>query len=79
MLITPEQQKIIELSALVSKMERENRELRGELNGNRDDAARYRWLCSGHGYFMEESGLCNVPGLYEKDRADGEIDAARKE
>jgi hypothetical protein len=40
------------------------------------DAKRYRWLCDGNGYFMEESGLCNVKDIPEKARADEEIDKA---
>ncbi len=40
----------------------------------RKDAERYRWLCDGHGYFMEEAGLCGHSN--EKQRADQEIDEA---
>jgi hypothetical protein len=39
------------------------------------DAARYRWLCDGHGYFMEEEYLCGHSN--EKAKADAAIDAAR--
>lgn len=39
------------------------------------DAARYRWLCDGHGYFMEENMLCGHGD--DKDAADKAIDAAR--
>lgn len=38
------------------------------------DAARYRWLCDGNGYFMEEEGLCGHDN--EKSEADRQIDIA---
>lgn len=37
------------------------------------DAARYRWLCDGNGYFLEEQTLCGH--WNEKARADAAIDA----
>lgn len=42
------------------------------LAGYVDDAKRYRWLCNGHGYFMEEQGLCGHGN--EKESADKAID-----
>jgi hypothetical protein len=36
------------------------------------DAARYRWLCNGNGYFMEERSLCHFSN--EKSEADAAID-----
>ena len=42
----------------------------------RRDAERYRWLCDGNGYFMEERGLCGH--WNEKEEADKEIDAAMR-
>ena len=48
--------------------------LRRELAEARADAARYRWLCDGHGYFMEEEMLCGHSN--EKAAADAAIDAA---
>lgn len=36
------------------------------------DAARYRWLCDGHGYFMEENSLCGHGN--DKAEADAAID-----
>lgn len=38
----------------------------------RKDAERYRWLCNGHGYFMEEEMLCHITD--EKPAADLAID-----
>lgn len=46
-----------------------------ELEACKADADRYRWLCDGNGYFMEENMLCGHSN--EKDAADKEIDAAR--
>lgn len=40
------------------------------------DAARYRWLCDGNGYFMEEAGLCHINN--EKPEADAAIDKAMR-
>ena len=41
------------------------------------DAARFRWMLDGNGYFMEEAGLCGyAPDEKEKDRARLEIDEA---
>lgn len=47
-----------------------------ELAESQKDAERYRWLCDGNGYFMEEEGLCG----YGNDKADADaaIDAATK-
>lgn len=36
------------------------------------DAARYRWICDGHGYFLEEQGLCHIDP--DKASADAAID-----
>lgn len=38
------------------------------------DAGRYRWLCDGNGYFMEEAGLCGATN--DKGEADRQIDDA---
>ena len=38
------------------------------------DAERYRWLCNGNGYFMEENMLCHLSN--DKSEADAAIDAA---
>lgn len=38
----------------------------------RNDAERYRWICDGHGYFMEEEYLCGHEN--EKSAADAAID-----
>lgn len=38
------------------------------------DAGRYRWICNGNGYFMEENMLCHVSN--DKAEADAAIDAA---
>lgn len=40
------------------------------------DAARYRWLCDGHGYFMEEEMLCGHGN--DKAAADAAIDGAMR-
>ena len=48
-----------------------------EIESLREDAARYRWLCDGNGYFMEENQLCGHGN--DKTKADAAIDAARKE
>lgn len=42
------------------------------------DAARFRWMLSGYGYFMEEEGLCGHPVTlaWERERARGRIDDA---
>ena len=40
------------------------------------DAERYRWLCDGNGYFMEEAGLCHINN--EKPEADAAIDKAMR-
>jgi hypothetical protein len=37
------------------------------------DAARLRWMLNGHGYFLEEEGLCGHCGT-ESDKARREID-----
>lgn len=42
----------------------------------RKDAERYRWLCDGNGYFMEEESLCGH--CNEKEEADKAIDAAMR-
>lgn len=44
-----------------------------EAEALRKDAERYRWICDGNGYFMEENHLCGHDN--EKDRADAYIDA----
>lgn len=48
------------------------------LKGDRlqKDADRYRWLCDGNGYFMEEQMLCGHSN--EKAEADRQIDIAMK-
>jgi len=51
--------------------------LTAERDALRADAERYRWLCNGHGYFMEEEMLCGHSN--NKKLADAAIDAARKE
>lgn len=38
----------------------------------RRDAERYRWLCDGRGYFLEERGLCGHGP--DKEAADAAID-----
>lgn len=48
--------------------------LLGELEQYRKDALRYRWLCNGNGYFMEEQMLCHVSN--DKEDADAAIDSA---
>jgi len=41
------------------------------------DAARFRWLLDGNGYFLEEHGLCGGPTDQEgQDEARWEIDEA---
>jgi len=40
------------------------------------DAARYRWLCNGNGYFLEEQGIAGHGE--EKDAADRAIDEAMR-
>lgn len=40
------------------------------------DARRYRWLCDGNGYFMEEAHLC--ASTNDKQRADLQIDEAMR-
>lgn len=47
-----------------------------EAEALRADAERYRWLCDGNGYFMEECYVCGHEN--EKARADAAIDAAMK-
>lgn len=49
-------------------------QLRAENERLRKDAERYRWLCDGNGYFMEEQGLCGHGN--EKGISDQQIDAA---
>lgn len=46
--------------------------LLARLAGAESDAARYRWIVDGNGYFLEERGLCHVSN--EKDEADRAID-----
>jgi len=48
--------------------------LRAEVAELRADAERYRWLCDGNSYFMEEEYLCGYDN--EKAKADQAIDAA---
>jgi hypothetical protein len=47
----------------------------GRCNAAEDDAERYRWLCDGNGYFLEEEQLCGYTN--EKADADAAIDAVR--
>lgn len=56
--------------AINAMLTEENEELR-------EDAERYRWLCNGNGYFLEEEQLCGH--FNQKSEADEAIDAARKE
>lgn len=44
------------------------------------DAARFRWLLDGNGYFMEEEGLCGYSFNNESDKMDArrKIDAAMR-
>lgn len=51
--------------------------MRSEAEATRKDADRYRWLCNGNGYFMEEEGLCGFDN--QKEKADAAIDAAMKD
>lgn len=44
------------------------------LQAAQKDAERYRWLCDGNGYFLEEEMLCGYEN--EKQEADDAIDAA---
>jgi hypothetical protein len=48
-----------------------------EVRALREDAERYRWLCNGNGYFLEEEQLYGH--VNQKSEADEAIDAARKE
>lgn len=45
------------------------------------DARRFRWILSGHGYFMEERGLCGFRPCSEseQDEARRAIDEAMRE
>ena len=61
-----------DLAAILRKMAATH----GEDESVRKDAERYRWLCDGNGYFMEERGLCGH--WNEKEEADKEIDAAMR-
>ena len=47
----------------------------------RKDAERFRWLLNGHGYFMEEEGLCCYAPCSEREQqaAREEIDRYRLE
>lgn len=49
-------------------------ELQAEVEALRTDAERYRWLCDGNGYFMEEEMLCGHSN--DKAEADKRIDRA---
>lgn len=46
-----------------------------------DDAARFRWLLNGNGYFMEHEYLCGGGHSTEEERAEArrKIDAAMQE
>lgn len=55
----------------------ERDQLKTENEALRKDAERYRWLCDGNGYFLEEIGLCGHGN--EKSEADKEIDIAMAE
>lgn len=46
-----------------------------EIEELKADAERYRWLCNGNGYFLEEEQLCGHGN--NKDLADAAIDAER--
>jgi hypothetical protein len=52
-------------------------DLSARLRDAERDAERYRWLCNGNGYFMEENMLCHLSN--DKDDADAAIDAAMAE
>lgn len=45
------------------------------------DAARFRWLLEGNGYFMEENYLCGhfPTSETERDKARAEIDSAMRD
>lgn len=45
-----------------------------ELRGLMQDAARYRWLCAGNGYFLEEEGIAGPWTKDGKAEADQAID-----
>lgn len=53
-------------------------QLKTENEALRKDAERYRWLCNGHGYFLEHEMLCG-PYREEKSQADLAIDVAMAE
>ncbi|CPF47814.1 hypothetical protein [Burkholderia pseudomallei] len=67
----------------VRMVDRANAALNGEpepraevTEDDRRDAERYRWLCDGNGYFLEEQALCGH--WNQKEEADAAIDAVRR-
>ena len=62
-------------TVIMESMVHEIRGLKDRLALSEPDAERYRWLCDGNGYFMEENGLCGHGP--EKEKADAAIDAER--
>lgn len=84
--ITPYERRLITLLADIREAvgDPEGRLMQSELVEHcremRKDAERMRWLLSGHGYFMEERGLCGHGPCDqdEQDRARKQIDEAMK-
>ena len=58
----------------IKRLQREILNLKTENELLQKDAARYRWLCDGNGYFMEEEMLCGHGN--DKPMADVAIDYA---
>lgn len=62
------------LAASLAQEEARSAELEANVAATEKDAERYRWLCDGNGYFLEEQMLCGHSN--EKESADAAIDAA---